>query len=141
MLNTMQHVAGLALLGTLLTGCSDSNAATTDTARELREARDALGDWSEMKAEQFEQAAGRALRATEQQIATLRDKVANSEAADDARATLADLEARREQLVKDIAELSNATGEKLAAARRSIVDSVNDVTDRLGKAWQALTHK
>lgn len=107
--------------------------------RELREARDALGDWSSMQAAEFEQAARDALAATERRIEELQKKIEDSEAADDAKAALAELKEQRDALGSKLEELGDEAADGVDAAREKIVDGFTEVQDRLDKAWSALT--
>lgn len=107
--------------------------------RELREARDALGDWSSMQAAEFEQAARDALAATERRIEELQKKIEDSEAADDAKAALAELKKQRDALGSKLEALGDEAADGVDAAREKIVDGFTEVQDRLDKAWSALT--
>ena len=140
------RVAGAAFLGVLLTACSaeDAQAAEdpeTAAEQELQKARAALANWSSMKADEFQQAAQRALQATERRIESLRKKVADSNAAAEAREQLAELERERKQLAQQLSELGDKAADQLQAARKAIVDGYGIFSDRLANAWDALTGK
>ncbi|MFN3242721.1 MAG: hypothetical protein ACE37K_14560 [Planctomycetota bacterium] len=130
-----------AFLGSFLAACSGNaaHAGESEAAKELREARQALGRWSEMKAEQFEDATQRLLRATEARLTELRNRAANSELADDTRDAIAKLETESEALGERLVELKDATGDQLQKARKAVVDAAEAAADRVEKAWKALT--
>ena len=133
-----QRIAGLALLGTLLTACSDAEAAGDTITREFHEATAALTNWSSMRAEEFDAATERAIQATDRRLEQLRAKVTNSEAT---RATIEELEALRESIGKHMSEVGNATKDKLDTARRTVVDELSNLGTRLDAAWQELAGK
>ena len=89
----------------------------------------------------FDQATQRTLRAMNQRITQLRDKIANSEAADKARATLDELESKREQLAKRMQELGETTTDKLSDAKQAVVDGITDLNERLRAAWAAFAEQ
>ena len=142
--NTTTRISGAALLGAVLMSCSaeDAEAAEeepeTAAERELRQARESLANWSAMKAEDFRQTAERALQATERRIETLRERVASSDAAADARRTLQELEQERDRLSRQLSELGDKAADEVERAREAIVDGYGEFQGRIEKAWRAL---
>ena len=140
MTRTNQRAAGLAMLGILWTACSEAEATGDALARELRDAGKTLNNWTEMNLEEFQQATERTLEATDRRIEELRVKVANSNAADQARTTLHELETKRKQLATKLSEMRETATDKLGEAKQSVVDGVSELNDRLSSAWDALAH-
>ena len=127
----MKYLGGalVLLLGLMLTGCGDDSPEARAVRKELREAKDALLKYANLKKGELEKTLGEDLEQLDQKLAELRAKASKASQASREKwgESMKSLEAKRATMKAKLDALSDSSGE-----------AWNRVRDETLAAWEDL---